>query len=150
VSIDRQLHSPIAVRTPTIGDGRRTIGSADMFLQCCSDIGRRPLRVFFFVVLLFRPRQCITCGYHRLQAVDFSSFSLIEKPTVLPLPSPLTVRGIQMTRLLCSPNRAYASSNAGKQYHARDKSRCAAKREISPRPMQFDKQVKQIPSQKIF
>ena len=33
VPIDRQLYFPIAVRTPTVGDGRRTVGTTDMFLQ---------------------------------------------------------------------------------------------------------------------
>ena len=34
VPIDRRLYFPIAVRTPTAGDGRRTVGATDMFLQC--------------------------------------------------------------------------------------------------------------------
>jgi len=33
VPIDRRLYFPIAVPTPTVGDGRRMIGAADMFLQ---------------------------------------------------------------------------------------------------------------------
>jgi len=34
VPIDRRLYFPIAVRTPTAGDGRRTVGATDIFLQC--------------------------------------------------------------------------------------------------------------------
>ena len=33
VPIDRRLYCPIAVPTPTVGDGRRTVGATDMFLQ---------------------------------------------------------------------------------------------------------------------
>ena len=32
VPIDRRLYFPIAVPTPTVGDGRRTIGTTDVFL----------------------------------------------------------------------------------------------------------------------
>jgi hypothetical protein len=32
-SIDRRLYFTIALRVPTVGDGRRTVGTADMFLQ---------------------------------------------------------------------------------------------------------------------
>jgi len=32
VPIDRRLYFPIAVPTPTVGDGRRTVGTTDMFL----------------------------------------------------------------------------------------------------------------------
>jgi len=32
VLIDRRLYFPIAVPTPTVGDGRRTVGTTDMFL----------------------------------------------------------------------------------------------------------------------
>jgi len=32
VPTDRRLYCPIAVRTPTVGDGRRTVGTTDMFL----------------------------------------------------------------------------------------------------------------------
>ena len=33
VPIDRRLYCSIAVRTPTVGDGRRTVGATDMFMQ---------------------------------------------------------------------------------------------------------------------
>jgi len=32
VPTDLRLHYPIAVRTPTVGDGRRTVGFTDVFL----------------------------------------------------------------------------------------------------------------------
>jgi len=32
VPIDRRLYFPIPVPTPTVGDGRRTVGTTDMFL----------------------------------------------------------------------------------------------------------------------
>ena len=33
VPIDRRPYFPIAVPTPTVGDGRRAVGTTDMFLQ---------------------------------------------------------------------------------------------------------------------
>jgi hypothetical protein len=33
-SMDSRLYCPIAVRTPTIGDGHRTVDTTNMFLQC--------------------------------------------------------------------------------------------------------------------
>jgi len=71
--IDRQLYRTVAVRTPTVGDGPRTIDIADMFSAVIS-----PFIAVMYVVLV------PTCQASR----GFSTLETLARPQKHSRPSP--------------------------------------------------------------